>query len=166
MLPGFVRNESLRKIVPRAAFPLIKRGIELFQTINIDNVCADVMIPVQHAKQFFKFYCARINVFPLYLCPTRSPDSRATFWTGDRLIDFGVGYGVFDPDERTQARHRHLIEREMLRLGGRKLPYSKHTLSEDEFWATRGGASTKKLYETLRKKYHALNFPGVYQKLL
>ena len=48
----------------------------------------------------------------------------------------------------------------MLELGGLKLLYSLHQISEEEFWTI----YDKKKYDTLRNKYNA-KFPSLFSKL-
>ena len=167
-VPSVFKIELLRRAIPRKAVPWVKQLAAWVNPVNIDNVCADIMIPVSRACDFYSFYCSKVGLFPLYLCPARSrnPGRGATFWTGEPLLDFGVAYGVLPGSKEEQLRYRTLMEREMLRLGGRKLPYSRQGLMEDEFWATRGGAESRKQYQDLRENYFATGrFPDVYTKL-
>lgn len=165
-LPSICRVEWLRPIVPRAMIPKIKDMIAAVHPVNIDNVCADVMIPMDSAVDFWNFFNQEIQLYPVYLCPARSKDNQALFWTGEPILDFGIGYGVLPESEAQQIRSREQIEQKMLELGGRKLPYSKHSLTEDEFWETRGGPKKREIYDKLRKQYGAEDrFPSVYCKL-
>ena len=166
-VPSILKVEALRKWIPRRAIPWIKELAAKVHPVNIDNVCADIMIPVPKAEDFYRFYCREIRLFPLYLCPARSRADRcATFWTGEPLLDFGVAYGVLPGSPEKQLRYRTLMESEMLKLGGRKLPYSRQGLSRKGFWATRGGPKAREHYDRLRNKYRATHrFPDVFEKL-
>lgn len=165
-LPGIVRNEWLRQWVPARLIPAVKDGIAAVHPVNIDNVCTDVLIPWDNALSFWSAYTTDVGVYPVYLCPARSRREKgATFWTGEPLLDFGIGYGVLPKNKAAQHRARVHVERCMLHLGGRKLPYSYHSLSRDEFWSTRGGKGNEIRYQKLRDKYGAQHFPDVYDKL-
>lgn len=165
-LPDIARAEWIRPWIPRSCIPIIKRCIAAVHPVDIDNVCADVMIPMHKAQKFWKFYTETVGLYPVYLCPTRSRNPRgATFWTGEPLLDFGLGYGVLPGSKQKQDAIRVQVEQCMLALGGRKLPYSFQSLSEKEFWDTRGGRANKDLYERLRREYQAEHLPSVYDKL-
>ena len=166
-VPSVFKLEALRRFVPRRAVPWIKRLAAWMNPVDIDNVCTDILIPLNSAEAFYDFYCREINLFPLYLCPGRSRSKPgATFWTGQPLLDFGVAYGVLPGSKEEQLRYRALMEKEMLKLRGRKLPYTKQGLTREEFWMTRGDDNAKALYDHLRTKYKAVNqFPDVFDKL-
>ena len=166
-LPGIVRTDGVRRLVTPWMISRIKDLIGRLVPVEIGAVCADVMIPIGRAEEFWEFYCEDVGLFPLYLCPARSSGSKFSFWTSEPILDFGVAYGVLPPEDGpSQEEIRRSIEDKMLELGGRKLPYSRHSLSEEEFWATRGGEASRKLYEGLRAKYGAEGvFPSVYKKL-
>ena len=166
-LPGIFRTEWLRPMIPPNVIPTIKDAVASVMPINIDNVCADVMIPMSKADSFWQFYTKqKESIYPVYLCPAQSHTKPgATFWTGEPLLDFGIGYGVLPETQEQQNTLRMAIERKMMSLGGRKLPYSYHSLNQNEFWSTRGGELVRLLYEKLRQKYKAEHLPNVYKKL-
>lgn len=166
-LPGIVRMDGVRRLVTPGIISRIKDLIGYFVPVEIGAVCADVMIPIGRAEEFWNFYCREVSLFPLYLCPARSSGSKFSFWTSEPILDFGVAYGVLPSDKGpSQENIRRSIEHKMLELGGRKLPYSRHALTEEEFWETRGGERSRELYNYIRAKYNAEGvFPSVYKKL-
>ena len=166
-VPSVLKVEALRRLVPRQAVPWIKQLAAWAHPVNIDNVCVDILIPLDNAESFYSFYCREIGLFPMYLCPGRSRVAPgATFWTGQPMLDFGIAYGVLPGNDKRQLQYRALLEREMLRQKGRKLPYTRQGLSKSEFWQTRGGQEAQTLYDKLRKKYCAIDqFPDIFEKL-
>jgi hypothetical protein len=53
------------------------------------------------------------------------------------------------------------IESKVLALGGKKWSYAHSFFTEKQFWSM----YDKKLYDALRKKYHATSLPTLYEKL-
>lgn len=157
-IPKFLNNSSIRQLVPKSLIPVIKSCIPyLGIEVNIEDIVSDVLIPIKKANDFFKWYDENINLYPVYICPAFSKNNKFTFWTGDELLDFGIGYGVIpeNPTEKTA-----LIENKMIELGGRKLLYSIHQMNDDKFWSI----YNKNKYDELRKKYNS-KFPNLFEKL-
>lgn len=157
-IPQFLNNSSIRKLVPKSLIPIIKSCIPyLGIEVNIEDIVSDVLIPIKKANDFFEWYNKNINLYPVYICPVVSKNNKFTFWTGDELLDFGIGYGVIpeNPKEKTT-----LIENKMIELGGRKLLYSIHQMSDKKFWSI----YDKNKYDELRKKYNS-KFPNLFEKL-
>ena len=157
-IPQFLNNSSIRKLVPKSLIPIIKSCIPyLGIEVNIEDIVSDVLIPIKKANNFFEWYNKNINLYPVYICPVVSKNNKFTFWTDDELLDFGIGYGVIpeNPKEKTT-----LIENKMIELGGRKLLYSIHQMSDKKFWSI----YDKNKYDELRKKYNS-KFPNLFEKL-
>lgn len=157
-IPQFINNATIRSLVPKKVIPLVKSvlpymGLE----INIDEFVQDVLIPMKNAEQFYKWYDKEIGVYPVYICPSESKGNKFDFWTDEYILDFGLGYGIIPDNAKEQTLK---VEKKMLELGGRKLLYSIHQMSEKEFWSI----YNKEKYETLRKKYKA-KFPNIFDKL-
>lgn len=167
-LPSFLKSKTLRQMIPRKMIEPVQRMIGTFMPVNIENICQDVLIPAEKAKEFFVWYDENISLYPLYNVPVKSPVQTSIFWPDTvHFIDFGVGYGILPKNEAPSTTHDmcRSIETKMLSLGGRKLPYTDTHLSEELFWKKVFGSKNKKLYEKMRAKYKCSNFPTVYDKI-
>ena len=157
-IPSILNNTSIRQLVPKSLIPDIKKCIPyLGVEVNIEDFVSDVLIPISKAQDFFDWYDKNIKTYPVYICPAESKNNEFTFWTDECILDFGVGYGVI-PEEPKQKTLQ--IENKMMELGGRKLLYSIHQMTEKEFWTI----YDKEKYDELRDKYNA-NFPNLFDKL-
>ena len=157
-IPQFINNPSIRKLVPKSLIPYVKMVLpHLGLEINIEDIVQDVLIPINRSTEFFEWYDKNISLYPVYICPSVSKDNKFSFWTDTEVLDFGVGYGIIPENAKEKTLQ---IEKKMLELGGRKLLYSIHQMSEDDFWTI----YDKDLYNTLRDKYNS-KFPSLFDKL-
>lgn len=157
-IPSFFKNSFIRRCIPKPCIPLIKQIVPyLGLDINIEDIVQDVFVPFEKSNEFFDWYNKNINLYPVYICPALSKDNKFSFWTNELILDFGIGYGIIpeNPKEKTLS-----IEKKMLELKGRKLLYSLHQMSSEDFWSI----YDKKKYDDLRKKYNA-KFPNLFSKL-
>ena len=157
-IPQWLNNPKIRRLVPKKCINLVKKILPYLGVDNdIQDIVQDVLIPFKKAKEFYEWYDKTIGLYPVYICPAVSAE-KFTFWNETSgLCDFGIGYGVEidKPAEKTQK-----IEQEMMRLGGKKLLYTKTRLTEDEFWSI----YDKTVYQSLRSKYNS-RFPNLYEKI-
>ena len=168
MLPKFLRSRTLRKMIPKSAIEPVQKLIGKFMPVNVENICHDVLIPASRAHEFFEWYDMEVGLYPLYNVPVKAPKPVSTFWPDtQKFVDFGVGYGVMPKTNSPTTLHDlcRKIEKEMLRLGGRKLPYTDTHISEELFWKVVFGEKNKKIYDSIRKRWGSSKFPTVYDKI-
>ena len=159
VIPAWMNNRMVRKCVPAATIPYIKKAMRYIGVDNNDimDIVSDVLIPFPKMRDFYTWYDKEISLYPIYICPAQSGDN-FSFWKKGLHCDFGIGYGI-ETDEA--AKKRNKIEQKMLELGGRKLLYSRTKMKEDDFWKI----YDKKKYMALREKYHAKS-PQWYDKII
>ena len=164
-LPKWLRSKGLRQCIPKIMIEPIQHLIGKFLPVDIGKICQDVLIPVEHAHEFFEWYDKNIGLYPLYNVPARSPVSTALFWKDQRAyVDFGIGYGVRPPNPEVEDDMCRDIEKKMLSVEGVKLPYTNTHMSIDEFW-NHFGTEEYKIYKQIRKKYGSTQLPTIYEKI-
>ena len=164
-LPKWLRSKGLRRCIPKGMIEPIQHLIGKFLPVDIGKICQDVLIPADHAHEFFEWYDVNVGLYPLYNVPARSPVSTALFWKDTRLyIDFGIGYGVRPPNPQDEDIMCKEIEQKMLTVGGVKLPYTNTHMSIDEFW-NHFGTKEYEIYKQIRKQYGSTQLPTIYEKI-
>jgi len=103
-----------------------------------DVVC-DVFIPHRRFSEFWRWYCADFDFWPLWVIPYRmptvypwlGPHVAPGIAAGDLLIDFAV-YGA---PNRSRARDLSCeLEDEVFRLGGTKTLIGRNHYDRERFW--------------------------------
>ena len=103
------------------------------------RVTVDVFVPFSKLTEFFDWYVAEVDHFPLWCVPYRR--MRDYEWLSPRVlaatrdplfIDLAI-YGMKQAPGRNTYR---LIEEELARIGGVKSLISHNYYSRDEFWQT------------------------------
>ncbi|KAH7027875.1 uncharacterized protein B0I36DRAFT_328097 [Microdochium trichocladiopsis] len=136
-------------------------------------VVQDLGIPYDTAEQFIDYTSDKLGIWPLWLCPLKTPAGPGTFHphlrgaratpqgqTGE-MLNVGLwGWGPSDPDAFVQANRS--IEDKVAELGGTKWFYAHTYYSEAEFWRVYG---PRAWYDALRAKYRAASLPSVYDKV-
>ncbi|KAI0407201.1 hypothetical protein F4802DRAFT_554516 [Xylaria palmicola] len=140
----------------------------------------DLGIPYDTAEEFIHYTSGSLGIWPLWLCPLRTPKgpsfhphlrrlpggsaSTASTAAGDddaEMLNVGVwGWG---PEDRGEfVRVNRALEAKVNELGGMKWLYAHTYYSEAEFWDAYSGRAA---YEALRAKYRATGLPSVYDKV-
>jgi Delta24-sterol reductase len=127
----------------------------------------DLALPYDKAEQFIDYTAGSLNIWPLWLCPLKTPGGptfhphlRGTKEPGE-MLNIGVwGWGPKDRDAFVRANQD--LERRLDELGGMKWLYAHTYYSEQEFWDTYGNRAE---YDALREKYKATSLPTVYDKV-
>lgn len=167
-LPSFLKSRTLRQMIPKNCIEGVQKLIGTFMPVNVENICQDVLIPAEHSLEFFEWYDQNIHLYPLYNVPVQSPTQMSSFWKDTvHFCDFGIGYGVLPKGGSPTTAHDmcRLIEKKMLSLQGRKLPYTDTHLDENLFWTCVFGRFNKTVYDRIRKEVGADGFPNVYDKI-
>lgn len=136
-------------------------------------VVQDLGIPYDTAEEFVDYTADKLGIWPLWLCPLKTPAGPGTFHPhlrGTRatspgqsgeMLNVGLwGWGPEDPDQFVQANRE--IEERVAALGGTKWFYAHTYYSEPEFWRVYG---PRAWYDALRNKYKAGSLPSVYDKV-
>lgn len=119
-----------------------------------EPVIQDLEIPFEHCAEFLDFYHRNIDIRPCWVCPVVPRPSSAP-WTlypmapGAMHLNFGFWESVPTREELPRDHHNRLLEKETVRLGGRKSLYSSVHFPEDEFWQIHDRES----YGKLKAKY-------------
>ncbi|KAI1777089.1 FAD-binding domain-containing protein [Hypoxylon cercidicola] len=137
----------------------------------------DVGLPYASAEPFVDYVADALRIWPLWLCPLKTPggptfhphlrslgeDGRGEEKQGaaGEMLNVGVwGWGPADRGEFVRANRA--LERRVAALGGTKWLYAHTYYSPAEFWAAYGGRAA---YEALRARYKAASLPSVYDKV-
>ncbi|KXJ86297.1 hypothetical protein Micbo1qcDRAFT_168629 [Microdochium bolleyi] len=140
-------------------------------------VVQDLGIPYDTAEKFIDYTAEKLDIWPLWLCPLKTPSNQETFHPhlrGSRaatgkpgqqqsgeMLNVGLwGWGPEDPDKFVAVNRS--IEDKVAELGGTKWFYAHTYYSESEFWQVYG---PRAWYDALRTKYKATSLPSVYDKV-
>lgn len=127
------------------------------------HIVQDLVLPAEKAVDFLKFSDRELGTYPLWLCPMKV-ETRTPFQLNNlpvtSIINIGLwGDNIADYDEFVRINKQ--IETKVLELGGKKWSYAHSYFSEKEFWSM----YDRKLYDKLRRKYHATTLPTIYDKV-
>jgi len=119
-----------------------------------EPVIQDVELPVEHCAEFMDFYWKTINIRPCWVCPVRPLPSKSPWTlypmeTGKLHLNFGFWDSVPTNASLPKDHFNRLLEKEVVRLGGRKSLYSTVHFPEDEFWQIHDRVA----YQDLKKRY-------------
>jgi FAD/FMN-containing dehydrogenase len=118
-----------------------------------EDVIQDVEVPVERLPELLDFLDRETGIRPVWICPMRGRDERrwplydmdpAFLW-----VNVGFWSTVALPEGESDGFHNRRIEREIIRLGGRKSLYSTAFYEPEEFWELYGG----KQYHRLKAEY-------------
>ncbi|KAI1124227.1 hypothetical protein F5Y10DRAFT_249890 [Nemania abortiva] len=137
----------------------------------------DLGIPYDTAEEFIKYTTGSLNIWPLWLCPLKTPKgpsfhphvrrapaaSQEGGVTGTDTEMLNIGVWGWGPKNKADfVRVNRALEAKVNELGGMKWLYAHTYYSEPEFWDAFGGRAA---YEALRAKYRATSLPSVYDKV-
>lgn len=127
-------------------------------------ICQDIVVPANSLVPFMDFIDKEFAMYPTGFCAVktepRSPLQFNSIQNTDLVFNVGV-YGLrVEPYEKFIEANK-LIETKTQELGGRKWFYAHSYYSEKEFWQI----YDKRWYENIRKKYHALTLPSIYERI-
>ncbi|KAI1192943.1 hypothetical protein F5X97DRAFT_315765 [Nemania serpens] len=129
----------------------------------------DLGIPYDTAEAFVAYTTKSLGIWPLWLCPLKTPEGpsfhphvrRSPDSGGGEMLNVGV-WGWGPKNKADFVRVNRALEAKVAELGGMKWLYAHTYYSEPEFWDAFGGRAA---YEALRKKYRATTLPSVYDKV-
>jgi FAD/FMN-containing dehydrogenase len=132
----------------------VTRALARLRGRTSESVIQDVDIPLGRAAAFLEFLFAEIGVLPIWVCPIRAPDPRASatlypLQTGALSINFGFWDAVGSREPRPPGFLNRKIERKVRETGGVKSLYADSYYTRDEFWSIYGG----KAYRALKARY-------------
>ena len=155
--PWLRRLYGRRNLNSRAYTKLMRLNSRLGLTRLLDrlsgwhreSVIQDVDIPVEHAPAFLSFLLREIGILPVWTCPIGATPRAASFPLFPRRAGLYVNFGFWDVVRRREkhppGHFNRLVEREVARLGGIKSLYSDSYYAADEFRATYGGDTYRRL---------------------
>lgn len=133
-----------------------------------EPVIQDVEIPFEHCAAFMEFYEKNIDIRPCWVCPV-VPRPAAKDWTlypmepGRLHLNFGFWESVATTPDLPADHFNRLLEREVVRLEGRKSLYSSVHFPEDEFWQIHDRVA----YLALKDRYDPRRrFRDLYEKVV
>ncbi len=124
----------------------------------------DIYVPIENAETFINETENKLNIYPLWLCPikpTKYNEKMSPSYIKSKML---IDVGIWGNSKKYLKRPRALnleIERIMNQLRSRKMFYASVFYSKRDFWKK----YDYKWYNSLRKKYNALVFPDIYEKL-
>ena len=114
-----------------------------------ESVIQDVDIPIGRAPEFLSFFLREVGILPVWICPIGATPGAADFPLFPRGAGPYVNFGFWDVVRRREkhppGHFNRLVEREVARLGGIKSLYSDSYYAADEFRATYGGDTYRRL---------------------
>jgi FAD/FMN-containing dehydrogenase len=133
---------------------------------NPESVIQDVDLPIGRCAEFLAFLLREVGVLPIWICPIRVYDPKASFplYRMDSqtlFVNFGFWDVVKDPVKRAPGHYNRKIERKVAEMGGIKSLYSDSYYPEDEFWRL----YDKPAYDALKARYDPQKrFKNLYEK--
>lgn len=132
----------------------LTRRLNRLLGVHAESVIQDVEIPLEHASEFLAFYHDTIRFMPVWICPTRAPDSTARFdlyrMEPRRLyVNFGFWDVISGREKLPEGFYNRQVERKVIELGGMKSLYSDSYFTREEFAAL----YNKPAYDALKRKY-------------
>lgn len=117
-----------------------------------EAVIQDVLIPIQHAAEFYDFFKSSIGITPIWICPAQSYQGRCetplySIDPSTLYLDFGFWDTV--PSSHPAGYFNRMIEHKAKELQGFKSLYSDSYYTEEEFWSL----FPKEEYFSLKKRY-------------
>lgn len=143
-----------------ASNPLLKRISRIFEKPS-ESVIQDILIPIQHAEEFYTFFQKEIQITPIWICPFhfhKSENRYSLFDVDPHLLYMDFGFWDIVPSKEPKGTLNRLIEKKTEDLKGFKSLYSDSFYSEEEFWKIH----SKEAFSELKKKYDA---PGSFKDL-
>ncbi len=127
----------------------LTRALDRFSGWHRESVIQDVDLPIEHAPEFLAFLLREIGILPVWTCPIGATPRADAFPLFPRRRALYVNFGFWDVVRRREphppGHFNRLIEREVARLGGIKSLYSDSYYPADEFYATYGGDTYRRL---------------------
>ena len=136
----------------------LTRRLDALFGVQRESVIQDVDIPIELAAEFLDFFQREIGILPIWICPIRSPDSRAIYPLyplnpSTTYVNFGFWDVVKTKKAQLGGHFNRLIERKVAELGGIKSLYSDSYYSRQEFDAIYGA----QVYRQLKSRYDPQN---------
>ena len=133
-------------------------------------IIQDLALPISTASEFVEFTDKTFGIYPLWLCPLRqspqptfhphSLESTLNDRSTKPMLNIGLwGHGPSNYDAFVKVSQD--LEKKLRELGGMKWLYASTYYSETDFWTIYG----RDWYDELRRKYHAISLPSVYEKV-
>ncbi len=129
-----------------------------------ESVIQDVVVPIEHAYEFFQFFIKTIPLRPFWICPTISSGDECytLFPLTPRKLYVNFGFWGTVQSTKECGYYNRLIEQKVVELGGLKSLYSDAYYSEDEFWQI----FDKSAYLAVKQKYDKVGrLTGLYKKI-
>jgi FAD/FMN-containing dehydrogenase len=132
----------------------LTRAIHRMLGLHSESVIQDVEIPIGRAAEFFDFYFRTIRFTPVWICPTRPYDRRASYPLypmdpGTLYVNFGFWDVIAGREKRPPGHYNRQVERQVMALGGMKSLYSDSYFTPEEFWRL----YNQPAYERLKARY-------------
>jgi delta24-sterol reductase len=120
-------------------------------------IIQDFCIPFDNALDFLGITCDNIKVYPLWLCPIKSSQTKELFnphFSPDiKKNNHFLNIGIYGQPIDSVEKGTKLLEEKTIDFQGRKVLYAKSYYSEEEFW----NIYSKKDYEFFRAQTYACN---------
>ncbi len=135
-----------------------EKYLKPFTKLHSESVIQDICIPVSNAPAFLDFLDREIGIFPIWTCPTRSPDSSNVFplfhtTSKELMIDFGFWDFVKTGESYPRGHFNKMVEQKTMALGGLKSLYSESFYDKETFWRI----YNEPAYTALKKAYDPAN---------
>jgi len=153
----------------RAALDPFLRARRLYALLHATNISQeffvqDLSMPAETTVEMLELLDRHVGVSPLWLCPLRpAGEDRLSPSALDADVVVNIGaWGAFRRPPTEFVRVNRLIEREVVRLGGRKVLYAHAYYTPEELWRI----YDRDWYEDLRRRCHADPvFPDLHDKV-
>jgi Delta24-sterol reductase len=182
-LLSFLLLATHNNIISRWIFRWAFTTVRLYSMLRLADpdiiqrrmLIADIYCPVHRAERLVELIRTNITELrtPLWLCPIRKPNKARQLLgphdlgqgPDELLIDFGIYGRVFGSERGGNAFEcSRILDQWAMENGARKMLYSRHSYSREEFWSI----YNQHHYRELREKYlgDVLSPPDVFDKVV
>jgi FAD/FMN-containing dehydrogenase len=131
---------------------------------HAESVIQDVDIPIENAARFLQFLLAEIGITPVWICPIKAYDPRATYdlYALDPNKVY-INFGFWDTvaSKHGEGYFNRKVECKARELDGKKGLYSSAYYDEETFWSI----YNRPRYDELKAKYDSAGvFGDLYAK--
>ena len=167
ILRGLLRSDRLLRLNRFLDHNSLFVFLRKLQKKRVEPLVQDAGINIDLCAPFFEWYKKEIEIYPIWICPVKTPEKKDFFPLYKKLGEFVVDIGFYASKKLKSGmpdnHYNKLVEEELMKLGAVKGLYSTSFYEWEDFWLS----YDEKRYFEVKKKYDSENtFPNLYEKVV
>jgi hypothetical protein len=171
VLRGVLRSDKLLQlrhlISYHPLFQMLRSVRRALGEPRQEQLVHDVGVDINECADFFDWYKKVIRIYPVWLCPVKTPSQKKKYPLYSKIGEFVVDMGFYASKKLTPGMpdnyYNTLIEDELAKLGAVKGLHSTSFYSWEEFWSE----YDQEKYFATKEKYDPQGvFPNLYEKVV